>query len=125
MSSTISVNQGLALFTDTMRTGFITLNANTGSFTALRANQHHIRKIHRSFEFNQTGVYRSAALGLNLTLMLGAHIDALHDNPMLIRYHPDNFAALAFVFKLAIDDLYSITFANLCSHNIAPVLSPS
>jgi hypothetical protein len=108
-----------------MRTGFIPLNAYASGFAALRTNQHHIRKIHRALEFDQTRVDSSAALGLNLALMLGAHVDTLHNNPMLIWNNPDNFAAFAFVFKLAIDDLYSITFTNLCFHHLAPVLSPA
>ena len=60
---------------------------NTGGLVAFRANHHHIRNTDRGFKTNLARI-DCATLRLNLSLVFGADIDALHHNTILIRHAP-------------------------------------
>ena len=94
------INQRLAFLTDAVCAVFIALNTHTGRFTALRADQHYIRDIERGLELDAPRV-NGATLGLDLALVLGMDIHALHHHPVLVRQNLDDFAALAFVFEFS------------------------
>ena len=66
----------------------ITLDAQAGRLSTLRANQHHIRDDEWGLQSAHARV-NCPALGLDLALVLGADVDTLHDNPVLIRVAPE------------------------------------
>jgi hypothetical protein len=73
------IDQRLAIFADTTSPIFIALYGNARRFTALRADQHHVRDIDRALELDTTRVDIATGLRLHLLLVLGANIHALYD----------------------------------------------
>jgi hypothetical protein len=110
------INKSLTVFADPVDAVIVALHGNAGRLTALRANQHDIRDVNRSFELDAARVDVAAGLGLDLFLMLGADVHTLAYNTAVINKNIDHFTALAFIFEAATDDFNGVAFANLYFH---------
>jgi hypothetical protein len=69
----------------------------------------------RRLKLHDAWIYRPA-LRLDLALVPGAQVDALHNHPVFFRFYADNLTAFSFVIRAAADDFYSVAFANLRLH---------
>jgi hypothetical protein len=110
------VNQRLAVFADAYSLTVLALNAYPGGFVALRANQHHVRNMDRTFELDDPWRKRPPTLGLYLALVFFAHINTLDNHTTLIWQYLDHFASLAFIFEATTDDFNRIAFFNFYLH---------
>jgi hypothetical protein len=68
--------------------------------------------VNRSFKENLAG-RNGTTLSLYLFLVLGAHIDTLHDHGLVNRIDLDDLTTLSAVLLSASCDFNQITFANL------------
>jgi hypothetical protein len=109
------IDQRLALLANAVCAIIVALDTNTGRFTALWAYQHNVRDVERGLKLDAARVNR-ATLSLNLTLVFGMNVHALHNHPVLIRQNLDHFAALTLFFDFSADDFNGIAFTDLDSH---------
>jgi hypothetical protein len=116
----LTINLLVALLADTHDLAILMLDADARGLAALGADQHNVRNIKRGFEMHFARV-NIASLSLDLALVLGAYIQALHNNPAFSRDDPNNFTTLALFFDRAADEFYGIPFVYLYLHGFAPV----
>jgi hypothetical protein len=109
------IYQRLAFLADAVYAVFVMLDIHPRWLTALGADQHNVGDIKRGFEFDAPGV-NGAALSLHLLLMLGVDVQALDDNPPLVRQDFNHLTALPFLLDLPADNFNGITFTDLDSH---------
>jgi hypothetical protein len=109
------IYQRLAFLADAVYAVIVTLDTYTGWFTALGADQHNIRDVKRGFKFDTTGV-NGAALGLDLLLMLGTDVQALHNQALLVWQDFNHLTTLTLLLDLPADNFNGITFADLDFH---------
>src|SRR5512140_2862871 len=114
------IDQLYAVLADAMGASLVPLNGNPGSFTTLRADQHHVRDVDRTFELNAAGVDLPSSLRLHLFLVLGTDVDTLDHDATLFSEDVDDLTSLAFILQAAADDFHSVAFMYLHSHGITP-----
>jgi hypothetical protein len=109
------VNQRLALLADAVCAVIVALNTDASGFATFRTDQHNVRDVERGLKLDAARVDRTA-LGLDLTLVFGVYIHALHDHTVLVRKYFNHLAAFTLFFNFPADDFNGITFTNLDSH---------
>jgi len=88
------------------------LNTDTRRLAALGADEHNIRNIDRSLEFNDAW-RQGPALSLYLALVLFADVYTLNNHAPLTWHNFYHLGAFAFIIKASAYHFYHITFSNL------------